>query len=97
MTPNVILWIYIVLLVAGGLMGLIVGKSKMSLIMSLAFAVPLILSATRIVNVNHLVDIVLAVLVVFFGLRFAKGKKFMPMGMMCLCTVIALAAMHLVK
>ena len=33
----------------------------------------------------------------FEHLRFAKGKKFMPMGMMCLCTVIALAAMHLVK
>jgi len=34
-----ILWIYIVLLVAGGVMGLVKGRSRISLIASVAFAV----------------------------------------------------------
>ncbi len=95
MTPTTVLWIYIVLLVAGGVMGLVKGKSKMSLIMSLVFAVPLILCAARLLNVKNLVDILLIVYLVFFGLRFAKSKKFMPMGMMAILTVATLALMHL--
>lgn len=84
-----ILWIYIVLLVAGGVMGLVKGKSKISLIASMAFAIPLILCAIR-----HRYDIafwILLVLLVFFGWRLLKSKKFMPAGLMVLLTVLALA------
>lgn len=95
MTPTLVLWIYIVLLVAGGLMGFIKAGSKISLFVSLGFAVALSLCATNIIQVKHLTDIILAVLLVFFGMRFAKTKKFMPMGMMCLATVVTLALRHL--
>ena len=43
----------------------------------------------------HAADVVLAFLLVFFGMKFAKGKKFMPSGMMCILTVVALALRHI--
>ena len=95
MNSNLILWIYIVLLVAGGLAGFLKAGSKVSLIMSLAFAALLSLSATGILNVPHLADILLAALLVVFGIRLAKTKKFMPAGLMIVMTVAALALRHL--
>lgn len=92
MTPNIVLWIYIALLVAGGLMGFLKAKSKMSLIMSLAFAVPLALCALEILKVNYLADALIGVLLVFFGMRFVKGRKFMPGGLMSIASVLALVA-----
>ncbi len=94
MTPNKILWIYIVVLVAGGLVGLLKANSKISLIMSLAFAAALALCATDIVQVPRLADIILIFLVVFFGLRFAKSKKFVPAGLMSILTAATLAWRH---
>jgi uncharacterized membrane protein (UPF0136 family) len=94
MTQNKILWIYIVVLVAGGLVGLLKANSKISLIMSLAFAAALALCATDIVQVPRLADIILIFLVVFFGLRFAKSKKFVPAGLMSILTAATLAWRH---
>jgi uncharacterized membrane protein (UPF0136 family) len=95
MTPVSILWIYIVLLVAGGLTGFLKAGSKMSLIMSLAFAAALSLCAIGVLRPILLADILLLVLFIFFGWRFAKGRKFMPAGLMTLLTVVALALRHL--
>ena len=95
MTPTIVLWIYIVLLVAGGLMGFLKAGSKMSLLMSCGFAAVLALANARVLKVNYLVDVTLAVLIVFFAMRFAKTKKMMPMGMMAILTVVTLALMHL--
>ncbi|MBA4150364.1 MAG: TMEM14 family protein [Verrucomicrobia bacterium] len=89
MTPEIILWIYIALLIAGGLMGFIKGKSKASIIASTLFAIPLALSALHIISPPWIADVILGVLVVFFGMRFAKSKKFMPAGLM---TILSLAA-----
>jgi uncharacterized membrane protein (UPF0136 family) len=94
MTPIAILWIYIVLLVAGGLVGFLKAKSKMSLFTSLGFAVLLVLCAVRIIPNPIVADIILIVLLVFFGMRVAKTRKFMPMGLMTLSTVLALALRH---
>ncbi len=86
-----ILWIYIVLLVAGGLVGFIKAKSKMSLIMSLAFALPLALSL--LLHWPALVSLgLLAFLSLFFGMRFMKSRKLMPAGMM---TILSMAALVL--
>jgi uncharacterized membrane protein (UPF0136 family) len=94
MTPIAVLWIYIVLLVAGGLVGYLKAKSKMSLLMSVGFAALLVLCAVRIIPDPMVADIILIVLLIFFGLRVVKTKKFMPMGMMTLLTVLALALRH---
>jgi uncharacterized membrane protein (UPF0136 family) len=85
-----ILWVYIVLLLAGGVMGLVKGKSKISLIASLAFAIPLILCELNIIPLRYSTWI-LIVLLVFFGWRLLKSKKFMPAGLMVILTVLALA------
>ena len=94
--PNTVLWIYIVLLVLGGLMGFLKAGSKISLIMSVSFAAVLSLCATGIIFQRNVADIVLAVLLVFFAWRLSKSKKFMPNGLMLVLTIAALALRHLV-
>lgn len=96
MTPELILWIYIVLLVIGGVIGFLKAGSKPSLIASSIFAVALAMVNLRIVNVRHLADILLGLLIIVFAMRFAKTRKFMPAGMMIILTVAALALRHMV-
>ena len=95
MNPNTVLWIYIVLLVAGGLMGFFKAGSKASLIASVSFAAALALCATGVIYQRNVADIILAFLLVFFGMRLAKSKKFMPNGMMVILTIAALILRHL--
>lgn len=91
MSPNRILWIYIILLVIGGLIGFFKGKSRVSLIMSVAFAAALSLCAADIIFKAYVADILLAALLVVFGLRVVKTRKFMPAGMLLVLTLAALA------
>ena len=96
MSPNKVLWIYIILLVIGGLIGFFKGKSKVSLIMSVSFAAALSLCAAGIIFQPYVADILLAALLVVFGMRVVKTKKFMPAGMLLVLTLAALAvrALH---
>ena len=95
MTPTNVLWVYIALLFAGGLVGFLKAGSKMSLIMSAAFAAALAVCALGLVRVPHLADGLLVFLLVFFAMRFVKGKKFMPNGLMTILTIAALVLTHL--
>ena len=88
-TPQIVLWVYIVLLMLGGLMGFIKAGSKASLIASSAFAAILVLFALNILPFAYH-WIVLLFLLVFFAMRFGKSKKFMPNGMMVALTLLAL-------
>lgn len=90
-----ILWIYIVLLIVGGLIGFLKAKSKVSLYMSCGFAAALILCALGIIFKYYVADILLAVLLVVFAVRLAKTKKFMPAGLMVAATVVTLALRHI--
>ncbi|HMJ92164.1 MAG TPA: TMEM14 family protein [Candidatus Acidoferrum sp.] len=92
MKPEVILWIYIALLLIGGLIGFLKAKSKISLIMSLAFAVLLGICAVEKLRVEWSWGI-LSFLALIFFLRFLKTKKFMPSGMMLLVTLATIVAM----
>lgn len=87
---NTVLWIYIVLLVVGGLMGFLKGKSQVSLMMSAVFAALLALCALGIVFQHYVADILLAALLVVFAWRLTKTKKFMPAGLMLILTLAAL-------
>ncbi|NOS68469.1 MAG: TMEM14 family protein [Verrucomicrobia bacterium] len=92
---NTILWIYIVLLLVGGLIGFFKGKSQVSLVMSAAFGAALILCALGIIFKYYVADILMAVLLVVFAMRLAKTKKFMPAGLMLVATIVALALRNL--
>ena len=92
---NTVLWIYIVLLLVGGLIGFLKAGSKVSLIMSAAFAAALALCAAGIIFKGYVVDILMIALVVVFALRLAKTRKFMPAGLMLTVTIVALALRHI--
>ena len=95
MQHTTVLWIYIALLLVGGFVGFFKGKSKVSLIMSAAFAAALVLCALDIIFKPYVADILMAVLLVVFAMRLAKTKKFMPAGLMLAVTIVALALRNL--
>ena len=87
---NTVLWVYVALLIVGGLMGFIKGKSKISLISSLIFAVVLALVALGTIAPHYVAIGIVAFLLVFFGARFMRSKKVMPAGMMSVVSLIVL-------
>jgi uncharacterized membrane protein (UPF0136 family) len=94
---NTVLWIYIVLLLVGGLIGFLKAGSKVSLIMSASFAAALVLCAADIIFKAYVADILMAALLVVFAIRLAKTRKFMPSGLMLVLTLAALALRHIFK
>ena len=92
---GVVLWIYILLLIAGGLVGYFKAKSKPSLIASLSFAIALSVCNLGIIFQDYVADLLLIALLVVFGLRLYKTKKFMPAGLMVALTLVTLAVRQL--
>jgi len=94
-----VLWVYIVLLLAGGLVGFFKAKSKVSLIMSAGFAALLILTTLRGVFqpgfALGLANVILVLLLLVFTVRLGKTKKFMPSGLMLVATVAVLALLNI--
>ena len=86
---QIILLIFAILLEAGGAMGFIKAGSKASVIASTAFALVIFLFIFDVIPIEYAWT-VLAFLVLFFGSRFARSKKFMPNGMMAILSVITL-------
>jgi uncharacterized membrane protein (UPF0136 family) len=91
---DTVLWIYIVLLVAGGLFGYFKAGSKPSLFASLGFAAALSLCALNLVFQRQVADVLLIALLLVFGVRLAKTRKFMPSGLMIVLTLAALVLRH---
>jgi uncharacterized membrane protein (UPF0136 family) len=73
----------------GGAMGFIKAGSKASVIASTVFALIIFLFVFGVLPIAY-VWTVLVFLILFFGMRFAKGKKFMPNGMMLILTIVTL-------
>ena len=96
---NTVLWIYIVLLLVGGLIGFFKAKSKVSLITSSVAAAVLALTTAhgplRPDLARQLATIVMEALLVVFAIRLAKTRKFMPSGMLLAITVVALVLRNL--
>lgn len=98
--PETILWIYIVLLVIGGLIGFLKAKSKISLITSIIFAV--ILGFVAVDQPKPVFSVewswgILSFLALIFFIRLLRTRKFMPSGMMLLVTAVAIVAMVWLK
>ena len=96
-----VLWVYIVLLLMGGLIGFLKAGSKVSLISSAAFAAMLVVTMVPGVFqrpfARGLASIILAMLLVVFAVRLAKTRKFMPSGLMLALTILALVLCSLFK
>jgi uncharacterized membrane protein (UPF0136 family) len=92
MTPNTVLWIYIVFLIIGGLIGFLKAGSKMSIITSSISALLLALCALNVFP-PVVAKVLIGLLVVVFAMRLAKTGKFMPSGLMIVMSVAALAAL----
>lgn len=90
MKPVIVLWIYLVILVAGGLYGFLKARSTISLVTSLVFGALLAAAALGWLGSVYAGDAILAVLVVVFAIRFQKSRKFMPAGMLTILTIGAL-------
>jgi uncharacterized membrane protein (UPF0136 family) len=63
--------------------------------MSVVFAALLSLCAAGIVFQYYVADILLAALLVVFGIRLGKTHKFMPSGLMLAVTLAVLALRHI--
>lgn len=92
---RIVLVVYAALLGAGGVMGYLKAGSRPSLIAGLASAALALLALG-----GTFVDpklgfgagaVLAALLLAMFAARFAKGRKFMPSGMMILVSGVALA------
>jgi uncharacterized membrane protein (UPF0136 family) len=98
---NTVLWVYIVLLLAGGLVGFFKAYSRVSLISSSVFALLLVLTTLRGIFqpafAQDLANVILAALLVVFAVRLAKTKKFMPSGLMLGLTILALALRNIFR
>ncbi len=90
MNPEIVLWIYLVILVAGGIYGFVKAKSKVSLITALVFGALLAAAAMGWLGWPYAGDVILIVLTIVFAFRFQKTRKFMPAGMLTLLTIAAL-------
>ncbi|MCC5650989.1 hypothetical protein LC609_14320 [Nostoc sp. XA013] len=88
---------YGILAIAGGIIGYIQAKSKVSLISGSISGLLLILAAYFQLQGQTwgaiLAVLVTAVLVVVFAVRLAKTRKFMPAGLMTILGILALGVM----
>ena len=98
-TTAIIVWIYGVLVLVGGLMGWVKAKSKPSLVSGLIFGVLLILqgywiwqgSASGVMQAS----VTTGLLAVVMGARFIATKKFMPAGLLTLLSLAVLITLLL--
>ncbi len=96
---NIVFWSYIVLLLAGGLVGFFRAHSKVSLITASVAAAILVL--TRVPGLfdrtfaRDVEEVTMAVLLVAFAIRLAKTKKFIPSGLLLLFTAVVLAVLNI--
>ena len=87
------LWVYVTLLMVGGIIGRIKAGSNISLLTSAIFAFLLALCALGIVRPFYIADILIGLLAVFFVYRFIKTRKFMPSGMLIIFSLVVLAVL----
>jgi uncharacterized membrane protein (UPF0136 family) len=96
-----VIWVYVVILLVGGLIGYFRAKSKVSLMASAVFASTLIVSVLPGIMLPkaalNLANGTLVVLLLVFALRLGKTRKFMPSGLILVATVAVLALLDVVK
>lgn len=93
---TLVIWVFTALLLVGGVVGLLKAGSKVSLIMAIATAIPLVLVALgQLPLLVAQVDV--GFLFVVFSIRYAKTKKVMPAAVMALLSLVTLGALLLLQ
>ena len=91
-TSAMIVFVYGLLVLVGGVMGYVKAKSLPSLISGILFGVLLLISGVGIqegAKLSFAIALALTVvLMLIMGLRFVKSKKFMPAGLITLLSAI---------
>jgi len=87
------LWLYVSLLLAGGIIGRIKAGSKISLVTSAIFALLLALCGLGIIHPFYIADILIGLLAVVFAVRYFKTGKFMPSGLMMAFSLVVLTVL----
>ncbi|MGK7901511.1 MAG: TMEM14 family protein [Hormoscilla sp.] len=88
---------YGVLALVGGIMGYLKVKSKISLISGIATGLLLLVAGgMQLMGMSVgliLAEVITGILIITFGMRLFKTRKFMPAGLMIIAGVVALGAM----
>ena len=90
-----VLYVYIALLVVGGVMGMVKAGSKVSLITSVASAA--VLGVGIYERMMFLCAGVVLALAAVFVIRYNKGSKFMPSGFMVIVSTATLVALAILR
>jgi len=90
-----VLCVYIVLVLVGGIMGFVKAGSKISLITSVAAAA--ILGFCIYEKLIYPAAGIVLTLAAVFVIRYNKGRKFMPAGMMVILSSATLVALCLLR
>lgn len=101
MTPGILAaLLYGLLNIAGGIMGYVKSKSKISLIMGCLLGTELVLCAIATLkgyNGLPVASVLTGLLIIVFGIRWVKTKKIMPAGLMVTLGVISFLVMVATK
>lgn len=95
-SAQIVLWVYIVLVVVGGVMGFVKAGSKVSIIASAISGAILAFFAVGMLPMAY-VWIPLLLLLVMFVRRYMVTKKFMPAGLMIVATAAVLVALFILR
>jgi uncharacterized membrane protein (UPF0136 family) len=90
----ILVWVYAALVAGGGVMGYLKARSKASLISGVGFGGLLGVAGFGVWQENTAALVAAAVmaalLVVLFAVRYAKTRRFMPLGLMAVLSMAAL-------
>lgn len=97
--PSIVIWVYALLLLIGGLMGFIKANSLVSLLSSSIIALLFFVCGYFIrkghATAYYFAAILTIFLLAFFGYRFALTHQFMPAGLMTLLSALMISYLTL--
>jgi uncharacterized membrane protein (UPF0136 family) len=89
------IWIYGAIMILGGIMGFVKVGSKASLISGVGMGLALLASGYGVSRGSYdslvVAEVIAALLLVLFAIRFAKTRRIMPVGMLAILSLAAVA------
>ncbi len=93
------IWVYGVIMILGGIMGFVKVGSKASLISGVGMGLALLACGYGVSQGSYdslvVAEVIAALLVVLFAIRYAKTRRFMPGGMLAVLSLVAVVTFGL--